>query len=128
MIPTACWLGNAPPAFATLLPQQTTYIATVSKTLTPGLRQAYVVLPAGEGGEALVGALRALDLMPAPLMTALLTRWIREGTAARILEAVRSEAALRQRLATELACRAPPATGMACTSGSPCRRAGTVIA
>ena len=93
---------GAPPAFATLLPQQTTYIATVSKTLTPGLRQAYVVLPVGEGGEALVGALRALDLMPAPLMTALLTRWIREGTAARILEAVRTEAALRQRLAAEL--------------------------
>jgi DNA-binding transcriptional MocR family regulator len=100
--PYALLAGNAPPAFATLLPQQTTYIATVSKTLTPGLRQAYVVLPAGEGGEALVGALRALDLMPAPLMTALLTRWIREGTATRILEAVRSEAALRQRLATEL--------------------------
>jgi DNA-binding transcriptional MocR family regulator len=100
--PYSLLAGKAPPAFATLLPQQTTYIATVSKTLTPGLRQAYVVLPAGEGGEALVGALRALDLMPAPLMTALLTRWIREGTALRILEAVRTEAGLRQRIAAEL--------------------------
>lgn len=100
--PYSLLADRVPPAFATLLPQQVTYIATVSKTLTPGLRQAYVVLPVGDGGEALVGALRALDLMPAPLMTALLTRWIREGTAARILEAVRAEAALRQKIAAEL--------------------------
>ncbi len=38
-----------PPAFATLLPQQTTYIATVSKTLTPGLQASLCRAAGGRG-------------------------------------------------------------------------------
>lgn len=111
--PYALLAGDAPPAFATLLPQQVTHIATVSKTLTPGLRQAYVVLPAGVEPEPLAAGLYAFAQMPAPLMTALLTRWIREGTARRVLDGVREEAQARQRVAREVL----PATAIAHRSG-----------
>lgn len=90
---------DAPPAIATLAPERTYHVATLSKTLTPGLRTAFVVVPPGTSPDALVQALRAIALMPAPLMTALATHWIRVGAAGALLDGVRREAAARQSLA-----------------------------
>ena len=90
---------EAPPAIATFAPERTYHVATLSKALTPGLRTAFVVVPDGTAPDALARALRAITLMPAPLMTALATHWIRVGAAGDLLDGVRREAAARQALA-----------------------------
>lgn len=97
--PYSLLAGDAPPPLAALAPERCFHVSTLSKVLTPGLRTAFVVAPVGTGTEALVAALRGLTLMPAPLMTALATHWIRVGAAADLLDGVRREAAERQVLA-----------------------------
>ena len=100
--PYALLAEDAPRPLAYLAPDNCYYISTVSKVLTPGMRTAFVVLPPGQDGGHLLDALRAAALMPAPLMTALLTHWIQIGVAGDILEGVRAEAKLRQELAAEI--------------------------
>ncbi|PZQ64976.1 MAG: PLP-dependent aminotransferase family protein [Phenylobacterium zucineum] len=95
-------LDAPPPAVATLAPERTFHIATLSKTLSPGLRIAYVVGPAGQPLDRVAEALRALALMPAPLMAAVATSWIREGEAEALLAGVRAEARARRAVAAEL--------------------------
>jgi DNA-binding transcriptional MocR family regulator len=58
--------------------------------LTPGLRSAFFV------------ALRSFALMSTPLTTALMTQWIHDGSAERLLAGVRDEARARQTLARQL--------------------------
>lgn len=101
------------PALAALAPERTYHVATVSKCLSPGFRTAYAVAPDTDGAGRLVAALRALTLMPAPLMTALLTRWIRDGSAVSLLGGIRMEARARQALARALL----PATARAHPDG-----------
>ena len=90
------------PAVTSFAPERGFYVSTVSKTLSPGLRTAFVAVPdavaAGRVGEAM----RAISLMGAPLMTAVTTAWIRDGTANRLLDAVRAEARARHQIAREI--------------------------
>jgi DNA-binding transcriptional MocR family regulator len=90
------------PALASLAPELVWHVATVSKCLSPGLRTAFVVAPDPSAAQRLAEALRALSLMGAPLMTAVATAWIREGTAEALLAAIRVEARARQALAREI--------------------------
>lgn len=90
------------PAVAALAPERVFYIGTLAKTLSPGLRIAYVSCPDAAEADRIALALRATALMPAPLMAAVATRWIREGAAERLLAAVRAEAMARRTLAAEL--------------------------
>ncbi|WP_245863779.1 PLP-dependent aminotransferase family protein [Caulobacter mirabilis] len=103
-------LEAPPPALAALAPERTIHIATVSKTLTPGLRTAFLAAPAGEVVERLAEGLRATVLMASPLTAAVTTHWIREGVAERILEGVRAAARTRRALAGAIL---PTAFGMA---------------
>lgn len=89
------------PALADLWPEGVFHVATTAKTLSPGLRLAYVVTPPGRA-EPFAAALHAIAQMPAPLMAAVVTRWIREGVAGRVLAGVREEAIARRALAAEL--------------------------
>ena len=84
------WLltPDAPPPLAAIDPGQTVYIATLAKCLSPGLRTAYVVAPDGELQESILAALRAITLMASPIATALATQWIRDGSAAELLEEI----------------------------------------
>lgn len=94
-------LPTAPlPALASLWPQGVFHVATTAKALSPGLRLAYVVAPPGQA-EGLAATLHAIAQMPAPLMAAVVTSWIREGVAARVLAGVREEAVARRALAAE---------------------------
>ena len=89
-------------AVARHAPARTWYIATVAKTLSPGLRVAYVAAPTEATTERLVAALRATALMPCPLTVALVSRWIRDGQAEAVLADIRAEAMERRALAAEI--------------------------
>lgn len=91
-----------PPPVATFAPQQVVYISTLSKCLTPGLRVAFVLVRDRQERERFLVALRSFALMAAPLTAALATQWILDGSAARLMEGVRSEARLRHRMARDI--------------------------
>ncbi|MFT3764601.1 MAG: PLP-dependent aminotransferase family protein [Minicystis sp.] len=90
---------ETPPPIATLAPELTWHLSTLSKCATPALRVAYVVCPDEIQALRLAGALRATTLMTPPLMAALASRWIADGTLGAIVEAVRAESAARQAIA-----------------------------
>ncbi|WP_296595631.1 PLP-dependent aminotransferase family protein [Phenylobacterium sp.] len=95
-------LFDAPlPAIATFAPERTFHLATLSKCLSPGLRTAFL-LPPPALAERTAEALRTLALMPSPLVSAVVSTWIREGTAERLLAAVRKEARARRAIAAEV--------------------------
>lgn len=95
------WLlvDNAPAPLALLAPQHTCYISTLSKCLSPGLHTGFVHLPDGVARQTVLDALRAVNLMAPPLMNALVTQLILDGTAAAMLKLVQDEAAERRYLA-----------------------------
>lgn len=99
------------PALASFAPERTWHVATLSKCLSPGLRTAFVVAPDAVAAERVGEALRALSLMPAPLMTAVATRWIREGAAETLLAGVRTEARARRAIAAGILPGAQGAVG-----------------
>src|SRR5690606_2730813 len=99
--PYSLLLDEPPAPIAAFAPSRTWYVATVSRGLTAGLRCAYVATPEGASQTALLDSLRGLSLMAPPLMAAVLTRWIRDGQAAQVLQGVRLEAQARQALARQ---------------------------
>jgi DNA-binding transcriptional MocR family regulator len=90
------------PALATLAPARTFHIATLSKTLSPGLRTAFLAAPTDAMAQQIADALHATALMGSPLTTAVAVRWIRDGAAERVLAGVRLEARARRAIAAEL--------------------------
>ncbi|HEX2843091.1 PLP-dependent aminotransferase family protein [Hyphomicrobium sp.] len=86
---------------SSLIPERSYFCASLSKCIAPGFRTSLVVTPESTAASRLTGLLRATLQMPAPLMTAVATRWMRDGTANAIIEAVRAEAAIRQSLARQ---------------------------
>ncbi len=68
-------LFDAPvPAVASLAPERTFYLATLSKCLSPGLRIAFLAPPEGPIAERMAESLRAIAQMPSPLMSAVRRR------------------------------------------------------
>lgn len=93
---------DSPGPFAVLAPELTWHIAGLSKCLGAGLRLAYVVVPDLRSGWPFIAALRASSIMASPLTAALATRWIEDGSADALLSFIRTETAVRQRLAAEI--------------------------
>lgn len=91
---------QVPEPLALLAPELTYYITGFSKCLGAGLRTAYVCAPNERQAQRLAGALRATTVMASPITTALATRWVVDGTAEAMLQAIRAESAARQALAT----------------------------
>jgi DNA-binding transcriptional MocR family regulator len=87
------------PGFAALTPHNVWRLETLAKTLTPGLRIAFVVAPGDGAARRLALALRATSLMPSPLCAAIANAWIGDGVAEKLLAGVRAETAARQALA-----------------------------
>jgi len=93
-------LSDSPiPAFAELIPGLTWYITGMSKCFGPGLRIAFLKGPDKAATRQLSGVLRALTIMSSPFTNALARQWIGDGTAERLLIAIREEAKIRQQLA-----------------------------
>jgi len=85
---------------AAFAPEASYYLMSTSKTLVPGLRIAYVFAPEGMVGR-LAASLRASAWAAPPLLAALASFWIHDGTADAILAERRREAAARQALFRE---------------------------
>jgi DNA-binding transcriptional MocR family regulator len=94
--------NDAPPPLAALAPEQTIYLRGFSKIIIPALRVAYVVTPSAPCALRLMEALRAISLTASPMATTLTGQWIADGTAQKLLNAVRRETMARHRLARTL--------------------------
>jgi len=93
---------NGPPAMASIGADITFYIAGLAKCVGAGLRIAYMVAPDQHLASRLASALRATSVMASPVTSTLATRWIRDGTADLMLNAIRKESAARQKLAARI--------------------------
>jgi DNA-binding transcriptional MocR family regulator len=89
-----------PRPIASLAPERSYYLTSTSKTLAPGLRIAYVLAPP-ERVARLAASLRATTWAVAPLMAAVASTWIADGTADALVAARREEARERQAIARE---------------------------
>lgn len=91
--------SQVPAPIGSLAPDITWHIATLSKCVSPALRTAYVVTPGLPETLRLAVEIRAMSLMTPPLMAALASKWILDGTLDAIRAAIREESAARQSVA-----------------------------
>ena len=94
--------SDRPAALATLAPELTWHLATLSKCVTPALRVAYVAAPDADGAGRLAAVLRATTLMAPPVLAAMASRWIAEGRLDTVTAAIRAENRARQALAARV--------------------------
>jgi DNA-binding transcriptional MocR family regulator len=92
---------EAPSPIAALIPERTYYLRTVSKSLAPGLRVALIAAPLREIA-TLTRILRATTWTAPPLMAGIVTRWIVDGTADRIIAEKRIEMRKRYEMAKHI--------------------------
>lgn len=86
------------------------YITSLSKTVAPGIRVGYLLAPA-RAVPPIESALRATLWMTSPLLAEIAARWMRDGTADRILSEIRREMAVRRSAAAEILPGVGPAEG-----------------
>jgi DNA-binding transcriptional MocR family regulator len=87
---------------ANLIPERAYLATTLSKCIAPALRVAYLVTPDNSSQQQMRSCLQTAVQMPPPLMVALVTYWLENGIADRIIAAIRGEAGRRQQLAQQL--------------------------
>ena len=75
------------------------YLSSVSKSLAPGLRLGFLAVPEGESAR-FAEAIRMTSWMAPPLAGEIVSRWVEDGTAERLMAAQREENAARIRLAS----------------------------
>jgi DNA-binding transcriptional MocR family regulator len=100
--------ANPVPPFAAIAPDIVYHVAGVAKSLAPSLRIAFLVAPDIRAANRLAGAIRATASMASPLTASIATRWIEDGTANAVLDAIRHETKARQAIAAQIL----PANGM----------------
>ncbi len=86
---------------ANLAPELTYYIMGTSKCFGPGMRSAFVHAPSKRMAQRFSGAMRALSVMSSPLVDAIVTQWIHDGTADAMCKAIRNEGIARLKLAEQ---------------------------
>lgn len=90
------------PPIASLVPELTWYVAGLSKTISPALRVAHVRAPSVRDALALAAEAHETSVMAPPLNAALVTRWLEDGSYARLIDETRVEAAARQAIAADI--------------------------
>jgi DNA-binding transcriptional MocR family regulator len=86
---------------AAMIPEQSVYLTSLSKSLFPGMRIGCVVAPPAIL-ERIAHAVWTTMIMASPIGADLLSGWIEDGTAARIVEWKRHEVAARHQMARRL--------------------------
>jgi len=95
------FLATDPPApLASLMPESTVYVSGFSKSVATGLRVGFVVTPTA-WVPRIERAIRATTWNTPGVMTAIALGWLADGTAARLEEQKRQDAAMRQRIAAQ---------------------------
>lgn len=95
------FLSPAPAPLASILPERTIFITSLSKSLFPGLRLGCAVPPAPLV-DTVTSAVWATIINTSPIGADIMSSWIEDGTAARIAEWKRHEVAARQQMARRL--------------------------
>jgi DNA-binding transcriptional MocR family regulator len=98
---------EAPPPFAAYAPANTYYLLGTSKSIAPGLRVAYTVCPRGMQ-QQIANTIRTTIWETSPLMSAVLAKWIQDGTADRTIAFKRTEVSSRHELAKRILSQTPP--------------------
>ena len=91
-------LPKPPRPLSSYAPENSYYIMSTSKSIAGGMRVGFLVAPE-RMVEALSTSLRATVWMAAPLMAEIASEWIKDGTADKLVEQKRVEAAARQEVA-----------------------------
>ena len=86
------------PSLAAFAPEWTWHIASVSKIISPTLRIAHVRAPSAAAAGRLAADIHETAVMAPPLNAALVTQWLRDGSFATLIAAVREEGIARQRV------------------------------
>ena len=86
---------------ASILPERTIFITSLSKSLFPGLRLGCAVPPASLV-DKVTSAVWATMINTSPIGADIMSSWIEDGTAARIAEWKRHEVGARQQMARRL--------------------------
>jgi DNA-binding transcriptional MocR family regulator len=94
-------IQNSPPPIASLAPKNTILISSIAKTLSVGLRLAFVCVPSALR-QSMMDSMRATNFFPAPLLCEIATNWINDGVANRLLTELQDSARLRQQIAREI--------------------------
>ncbi|MFM0339510.1 aminotransferase-like domain-containing protein [Paraburkholderia fungorum] len=89
---------GAPPPLASLAPESTVYVSSLSKSVATGLRVGFVCAPR-EWVPRLERAIRATTWNTPATMTAIACGWMEDGTVARLEDEKRRDATMRQNLA-----------------------------
>jgi DNA-binding transcriptional MocR family regulator len=91
------FLAEGQEPIASLVPERTFYITSLSKSLVPGLRVGLLRTPPG-WLDRVVGAVFATTVTVTPLAAAAAVEWIENGTADRVAEWKRDEVKARQQI------------------------------
>ncbi len=83
--------SDSPPALAHLARERVVYVTSLSKVVVPGLRVGYLATADDALGEKLAAAARSTTGTPPSLTTAVVSRWILDGTADLALKAIKRE-------------------------------------
>jgi DNA-binding transcriptional MocR family regulator len=92
---------DAPPPLSVMAPENSYFIAAMSKVVTGGIRVAYLVAPPGMV-EPLTQAVWATNWMAAPLCCEIAATWIENGTADETMRRKKEEARTRVKMAREI--------------------------
>jgi len=94
-------LEKLPVPLAALAPAHVCYITSFSKAMLPGLRIGYLAAPP-QLSDRLRNAIRVSTWMPSPMLATLASRWVRDGTAARLIATRRNAGRERIRIACHI--------------------------
>lgn len=89
---------NRPRPFASLIPERTIYLTSASKSMAPGLRIGFLVVPA-KLSRSVQEIVTMSNWMSPPFMAAIVTNWMANGYADKLIAWHRNQAHERQQVA-----------------------------